>query len=925
MSQADSVLPIFRAFLVHAWADTRKDRLYFTGRLEDGRSFAAMEAVWRPAFHVYERDLSRCGALLSSIKHEVLPPQLEAFSGREKLALLCFARYSGRLTALNLLERAGIPSPDGDMKPAESFLAQRFIRGPLEIRGAFRKGRLVDVVFPRAELVPADGSAKITLKIASIDIETDTRDNSIRAVGISLAGSDFGFSGGLVRVLAAEPVPSNAAPSQNRPSSPGEPPPVDAGPRIIYHPDERSLLAAFTGDVQTMDPDVLTGWNFLDFDFPRLAERCERLGVPFVLGRSRDEAKYFAGSAGGSYTGRSGGRGGVPHSRNAVPINKDTAHNKSTTGFLDSDSVSLDAAYNTPDNNDNTIDALTNDTDDSDTAADGGWSFRRRSATALVPGRQVIDALRIVRSGPRGGAVSFSGFTLETVSQAVLGEGKTVRSAGADKIACLDRLYAADPAAFGQYCYRDAELVLRILAKTGLFLLTMERAALTGVFLDKAWTSVVSFERIYGMELRKRGIAPPPPAAVNVSGAAGGTVLDPLPGFFPNVAVFDFRSLYPTIMRTFNIDPLSHERLQSTAETLQSLPPITAPNGSAFSREPGLLPALIAEYFTARRKALDAGDDTAAHVYKILMNSFYGVLGTAACRYGRTELAGAITSFARKWLLLSRDWFTEKGYRVLYGDTDSLFVETGLGDGAVYGGFLEHCGTLARCLNQFLTERIRTEYQLDSFIELRFEKAYRRFLVPPLRGVHNGGEIRGRAKGYGGYLLREDGGVEVEVKGMEAVRSDATPLARRFQLELLELVFAGNSNTTACDEITLKNKVLETLKELRSGRLDDELVYRKRLSRPPETYTSSTPPQVKAARALGWKGRRGTVEYVWTVNGPEPVSLPHAALDYDHYTDSQVLPVARSIAAALGWHTEMFPQKGRSREALNDGQMELDL
>ncbi|GHU85030.1 hypothetical protein FACS189473_3530 [Spirochaetia bacterium] len=345
---------------------------------------------------------------------------------------------------------------------------------------------------------------------------------------------------------------------------------------------------------------------------------------------------------------------------------------------------------------------------------------------------------------------------------------------------------------------------------------------------------------------------------------------------------------------------------------------------------------MIAEYFTARRKALDAGDDTAAHVYKILMNSFYGVLGTAACRYGRTELAGAITSFARKWLLLSRDWFTEKGYRVLYGDTDSLFVETGLGDGAVYGDFLEHCGALARELNQFLTERIRTEYQLDSFIELRFEKAYRRFLVPPLRGTTGGGEIRGRAKGYGGYLLREDGGTEVEVKGMEAVRSDATPLARRFQLELLELVFSGESSigtssdnskpdVAACDEAALKNKVLETLKDLRSGRLDDELVYRKRLSRPPETYTSSTPPQVKAARALGWKGRRGTVEFVWTVNGPEPVSLPHTALDYDHYTDSQVLPVARSIAAALGWHTEIFPQKGRSREALNDGQMELDL
>jgi DNA polymerase-2 len=327
-----------------------------------------------------------------------------------------------------------------------------------------------------------------------------------------------------------------------------------------------------------------------------------------------------------------------------------------------------------------------------------------------------------------------------------------------------------------------------------------------------------------------------------------------------------------------------------------------------FSREPGVLPGLIAEYFDARRRALDAGDVSAAHVYKILMNSFYGVLGTGACRYGRTELAGAITSFARKWLLLSRDWFVRQGCPVLYGDTDSLFIETGLSDAAELRDFSARCEALARELNRFLGERICGEYGLESCMELRFEKAYRRFLLPRLRGEEPGqnrdvpGEApRGRAKGYGGYLLSEDGSVSLEVKGMEAVRSDVTPLARRVQLELLELVFSG------AGEAALKKRVLEILEKLRTGELDGELVYRKRLSRPPETYTRSTPPQVKAARALGWKGRRGTVEYVWTVNGPEPASLPHAPLDYDHYADTQVLPAARSIAGAAGWDPRLFP------------------
>jgi DNA polymerase-2 len=297
------------------------------------------------------------------------------------------------------------------------------------------------------------------------------------------------------------------------------------------------------------------------------------------------------------------------------------------------------------------------------------------------------------------------------------------------------------------------------------------------------------------------------------------------------------------------------------------------------------------------------------------MNSFYGVLGTKACRYGCTELAGAITSFARKWLFFSKKWFSEKGFRVLYGDTDSLFVESGLQDLAKYHDFLTLGNHLAAEFNAFLTEQIWEEYHLQSFMELRFEKAYRCFMIPPLRSFTEG-ETRGRAKGYGGYRLFARGDasdhIAVEVKGMEAVRSDSSPLARRLQLELLELVFSG------CGERVFTEKVRETIRLVRKGALDTELVYRKRLSKAPETYTASTPPQVKAARALGWKSQRGTVEYVWTINGPAPIALPHAPFDYDHYVDSQILPLARSIAGAANWNAEHF-----TPHLFEDGQMEL--
>jgi DNA polymerase-2 len=67
------------------------------------------------------------------------------------------------------------------------------------------------------------------------------------------------------------------------------------------------------------------------------------------------------------------------------------------------------------------------------------------------------------------------------------------------------------------------------------------------------------------------------------------------------------------------------------------------------------------------------------------------------------------------------------------------------------------------------------------------------------------------------------------------------------------------------------------------------------------------------------------VEYFWTINGPEPASLPHGPYDYDHYADTQVLSVARSIAGAVGWNLEPYLGKSRAWRVPEAGQMELDL
>src|SRR6202035_4791196 len=70
------------------------------------------------------------------------------------------------------------------------------------------------------------------------------------------------------------------------------------------------------------------------------------------------------------------------------------------------------------------------------------------------------------------------------------------------------------------------------------------------------------------------------------------------------------------------------------------------------------------------------GDDVASNAIKILMNSFYGVLGTSACRFYNPALANSITGAGREILLWSKRWFETAGFTVLYGDTDSLFVSS---------------------------------------------------------------------------------------------------------------------------------------------------------------------------------------------------------------------------------------------------------
>ena len=134
-------------------------------------------------------------------------------------------------------------------------------------------------------------------------------------------------------------------------------------------------------------------------------------------------------------------------------------------------------------------------------------------------------------------------------------------------------------------------------------------------------------------------------------------------------------------------------------------------------------------------------------------------------------------------------------------------------------------------------------------------------------------------------------------KGLESVRTDWTPLARAFQRELYRRVFMDEP---------FEQYVRGVLDDLLAGRLDDQLVYRKRLRRPVAEYTRNVPPHVQAAAKLARPGR--WVSYVITRSGPEPVSgaVRPPRPDYEHYRARQLAPAADGILHFLGTSFEQI-------------------
>ncbi len=517
-------------------------------------------------------------------------------------------------------------------------------------------------------------------------------------------------------------------------------------------------------------------------------------------------------------------------------------------------------------------------------------SFWGRSR-AEIAGRLVLDGIDLLKSA----FVKLEDYRLETAARAILGEGKVVldpdreTTTGRNRAEAIERAFREDLPRFVEYNLADARLVLRILEKAHLIDLAVRRSLLTGMPLDRVGASIASFDSLYLHELRRRGFVAPTVGSQGgeTEPTAGGAVLEPHPGLYENVLAFDFRSLYPSLIRTFNIDPLG---LVPAPGPNDGDDLIRAPNGACFRREPGILPGLLARLFPQREEAKRRGDALSAHALKILMNSFYGVLATPACRFYSSPIANAITHFGQWVLHRTRDRVEASGQRVLYGDTDSLFVASGLAGQGSAAEATRLGAAVCERINDELRDHIRETWGVVSHLELEFQAFYLKFFIPSVR--HGSAGARKR---YAGLVRSKGPGEKEELVfvGMEVVRRDWTELSKIYQRGLFDRLFKGEGKEAVAEYTR------GFVHELTSGAHDALLVYRKALRKGIEDYTTTTPPHVKAARKME-RPPGGLIEYVMTTAGPEPAASRASPIDHRHYIDKQIRPIAEQVFTHLG-------------------------
>ncbi len=774
-------IPAF--LLTRQWQDTAKGILLDIWFSTDQGAVNVQIENLQAVFFIRQQDVQRVEPLLSGkSRFTVKALKLKNFD-HDPVSGIYFNNQRQLYQARELLQKHNIACYEADIRPTERYLTERFINASASILCPADSGTLIR----NPKIKPADYQPK--LKVLSLDIETAYDSQALYSIALLTEHWQICLMCG----------------SSTQKSS-------DKNINIEYHASEQAVLLRFIELIQQQDPDIIIGWNVINFDFRFLQRKADSLNLSLSIGRG-----------------------------NSTPVWRQVQTEQSHY-FM------------------------------------------------LLPGRVVLDGIDTLKSA----TWNFESFALDHVAGELLGRGKLIPSTDKSdthhdplyKAREISRLFKEDKTALAQYNIEDCQLVLDIFKHTDLINFAIERARLTGLEMDRTGGSVAAFDNQYLPRLHRKGfVASRVADQSNAASAPGGYVMNSRPGLFDSVLVLDYKSLYPSIIRTFKVDPYAFvlARMLNEQETIPGY------KGIRFAREGAILPDIIESLWHARDKARAENNAALSQAIKIIMNSFYGVLGTPGCRVHDARLTSSITMRGHDLIKQTVSLIEQQGYEVIYGDTDSVFVSLGQ---AVSNEQADQTGEkLVAMINRHWQQVLSEQYQIESYLEMEYETHFKRFFMPTIRGSEKGSKKR-----YAGLISR-NGRDRIIYKGLETVRTDWTALARSVQQELFERVFHNKD---------YKDYLKDIVRRLQAGELDEQLIYRKRLRQKLADYQKNCPPHAQAALKAeacarekgGQTGRYekgGWIEYVITTHGPEPIEYNNRPLDYEHYIEKQLAPVADAL------------------------------
>ncbi|MCW4045696.1 MAG: DNA polymerase II [Candidatus Bathyarchaeota archaeon] len=417
-------------------------------------------------------------------------------------------------------------------------------------------------------------------------------------------------------------------------------------------------------------------------------------------------------------------------------------------------------------------------------------------------------------------------------------------------------------------------------AATVLLGFAMQLSSLISLPLDHVMTAAVGFrvEWFLIKHAQKIGELVPKRAEQAYVPYAGGIVLKPQAGLHENIAVLDFKSMYPNIMITYNLSPDTYVA-----------PSEPAPIGGVFEapevkhrfrREPSGFYKEVLSYLIGVRgeirvkmRALSASSvayqvlDARQKAVKVITNAAYGYAGWVGARWYRKPVAEAASAWGRYMILAAVRIAEETGLKVIYGDTDSLFVAFDE----------EKTGELEKRIEQALG------------LDIERGKVYTRVFFTEAK------------KRYAGLL--PDG--SFDIVGLEVIRGDWAEVAKKVQEGVLEIILKEKSVEKAVDFV---RSVIAEVRQRKVAFRD--LIIWKTLTKPVEEYKVNAA-HVEAAKMLARKGWALTVgdKVGYVVLAGEGrlydrvkpyVFAVYSEVDVDYYVLRQVVPAAVRVLEFFG-------------------------